>query len=314
MRGESESDPQGRLNPRTGALEYLYSERTLTFLKVNYGYRGRYSRLEDLRRELAIRKYSVSTSRAYMIYNRAFLVFAGVPVEEIRDAHAWDFLDYMATIRGSRPATIRLIISALQFYFVQVRRRDPFRLRRPGKDRNLPFVLSREEVMRILRTPTNRKHRVVLALIYSCGLRVSEASKMRVADLDFDRSVVRIRSGKGRKDRYTILSTRLKPILKRYFDAKPVTQWLFPGQDPAQPLSIRSIERIFDIACRKAEIENDVSVHDLRHAFATHLLESGTDLRYIQKLLGHASSRTTEIYTHVSNTTLTQIRSPLDRT
>lgn len=300
------------MNPRTGALEYVYNARTLTYLRNQFGYRGQYYDLDDLRRELAIRKYSVSTSRAYMIYNRAFLVYAGVPVQEIRDAHAWDFLDYMATVRGARPSTIRLIISALQFYFAQVRRRDPFRLRRPGKDRNLPFVLSREEVMRILRSPTNRKHRVVLALIYSCGLRVSEASKMCVADLDFDRSVVRIRSGKGRKDRYTILSARLKPILKRYFDSKPVTRWLFPGQNPAEPLSIRSIERIFENACKKSGIEKDVSVHDLRHAFATHLLESGTDLRYIQKLLGHASSRTTEIYTHVSNTTLTRIRSPLD--
>jgi len=217
---------------------------------------------------------------------------------------------HLAKLR-TRP--VNLAISAFQFYFSMRRGvRAPFRLKRPIKDRNLPTVLNYDEVSRILGALTNLKHRAILAVIYSAGLRVSELTNLRPEDLDFHRGLIRIRGAKGRKDRYTILSERLKPLLSAHKQTTQGSRWLFVGKNPHSPITIRTVEKIFQNATAKARIRKSVSVHDLRHAFATHLLESGTDIRYIQKLLGHSSSRTTEIYTHVSNASLKRIRSPLD--
>ncbi|MCE9599927.1 MAG: site-specific integrase [Spirochaetia bacterium] len=285
---------------------------TLAILARYFGYQGRYYRLERLEQEVRLRKLSKSTLRAYLFFNRSLFVFAGVPKEDVTIDHVRGYLEYLVRVRESRAATINLAISAIRFYHVQVNGKRLNGIKRPLRDKTLPHVLSREEVSEILKVTANRKHRALLSLIYGAGLRVSEASRLRRADLEFSRKTVFIRGAKGRKDRYSVLPESIFSQLEDYLGCTPPSPWLFAGQDPQDSLTIRSIEKIFTRARDKAGIRKKVSVHDLRHAFATHLLEAGTDIRHIQKLLGHASLRTTEIYTHVSNRTILRIRSPLD--
>jgi len=149
-------------------------------------------------------------------------------------------------------------------------------------------------------------------LIYSAGLRVSEVVKLKPEDIDAERKLIHIRSAKGRKDRYTMLSDVALETIKRYLKEYRQSRWLFPSIDKGKHITTRTVEKIFANACKKASIKKDVTVHSLRHSFAAHLLESGTDLRYIQELLGHKSSKTTEVYTHVSNKDIGKIKSPLD--
>ena len=185
-------------------------------------------------------------------------------------------------------------------------------LSRPKKELRLPNVLSKEDVSHILNALQNEKHKTILFLIYSAGLRVGEVVRLQIKDIDTKRMLIKVRQGKGRKDRYTLLSEVALKQLKKYYLLYKPELWLFPGGKDGSFLTERTVERIFENACTVAKIKANVSVHSLRHSFATHLLEGGTDLRYIQELLGHSSSKTTEIYTHVTEKKLSNIRSPLD--
>ncbi|MCJ8013196.1 tyrosine-type recombinase/integrase [Paenibacillus sp. KQZ6P-2] len=157
------------------------------------------------------------------------------------------------------------------------------------------------------------KHRAVLTLIYSAGLRISEAVHLRVPDLDAERGTIHVRQAKGRKDRYTLLSQTAYKLMEQYIRIERPENWLFPGGTDGRPITVRTIQHVFEKAKQKAGIQKQATVHTLRHSFATHLLEAGTDIRYIQELLGHESSKTTEIYTHVSIRDIRRIQSPLDR-
>ncbi len=174
------------------------------------------------------------------------------------------------------------------------------------------MVLSQEEVAKILSSVDNVKHRAILMLVYSAGLRVGEVVKLKIEDIDSQRMLIHIKGAKGRKDRYTMLSETALKVLREYWEEYRPQKWLFEGAKEGRYLSTRTVQAIFEQAKEKAGIKKDVSVHSLRHSFATYLLEGGTDLLYIQELLGHASSKTTEIYTHVSSKTLSKIKSPLD--
>jgi integrase/recombinase XerD len=185
-------------------------------------------------------------------------------------------------------------------------------LPRPKKERKLPDVLSQEEVFRILEALDNQKHKAILFLVYSAGLRVGEVVRLRIQDIDSKRMLIHIIQGKGLKDRYTVLSQACLEQLRLYAKQYHPETWLFPGPKYGSHLTERTVEKIFDNACCKAKIKKDVSVHVMRHSFATHLLEGGTDLRYIQELLGHSSSKTTEIHTHVTEKSMMKIQSPLD--
>jgi site-specific recombinase XerD len=176
----------------------------------------------------------------------------------------------------------------------------------------LPGILSREEAMRIVTTPRNLKHRALLVLAYSAGLRVGELAALRIGDIDLSRGVIFVRCGKGRKDRYTILANKTRRLLETYLGLYQPKVWLFEGQGEGH-LSARTIQEVFYRAKEAAGITKDVSIHSLRHSFATHLLEDGTDIRYIQELLGHANAKTTQIYTHIAKSDLLRIRSPYDR-
>ena len=185
-------------------------------------------------------------------------------------------------------------------------------IQRPRREKRLPNVLSKNEVKTILESPTNIKHRAMLSLIYACGLRRSELLNLTLKDILSDRNLLFIQQSKGKKDRVVPIGNKLIEMLRDYYKAFKPKTWLFEGQLPGEKYSERSIQLVLNQAVTKAKIDKPVSLHWLRHSYATHLLENGTDLRYIQELLGHSSSRTTEIYTHVSTRNLQQIRSPFD--
>jgi len=204
-------------------------------------------------------------------------------------------------------------INAIKFYYEHVLgfRKENYLIDRPRKEFHLPKVISEKEIMAILKALSNLKHKTILATIYSAGLRRSELINLRKQDLLLDKNLLFIKGGKGNKDRVTILSKQLKGVLMKYIEEEKPNYWLFEGVNRKQ-YSATSIRNILNFAVRKANINKKVTPHMLRHSFATHLLEQGTDLRFIQELLGHSSSKTTEIYTHVSNRSLAKIQSPLD--
>ncbi|WP_304502756.1 tyrosine-type recombinase/integrase [Cesiribacter sp. SM1] len=213
-----------------------------------------------------------------------------------------------------KAASVNQSVSAIKFYmlYVQGKSLEGVDLVRVKRDKQLPKVMSQEELRAVLSASGNLKHRCMLSLLYSGGLRAGELINLKLTDIDWERKQIRIRYAKGKKDRMTILSNVLCQFLKAYLEAYQPQQWVFEGQwgDQYTDSSLRSV---FKHALQKARIDKPFTLHSLRHSFATHLLEGGTDLRYIQSLLGHNSSKTTEIYTHVSQQAVQNIQSPLDR-
>jgi len=269
--------------------------------------------LKDLRREMVSRKYSPKTIKAYTHYNKDFLEFISKGTDNIREEDIKDFLFHLVEEKKVATSTLNSAINALKFYYGTILKKNfAYEVKRPRKDKKLPVVLSKEEVAKILSAVDNIKHKAILMLVYSAGLRVSEVVKLKPEDIDSKRNLIRVKGAKGRKDRYTLLSDVALNTLREYWREYEPKKWLFPGIKPERRISTRTVQVIFEHAKLKAGIMKEVSVHSLRHSFATHLLERGTDLRYIQELLGHKSSKTTEIYTHVSNKYLRKIRSPLD--
>jgi len=277
--------------------------------------------------ELRLRGYSARTRKAYLHHIRRYVRFAGEaidqrsaapaarPPREFADRHLIReyLLRQLETKRISR-AYHDQAVSALRFLCAHVLHAPAVgeSIRRPRPERRLPTVLGQAEVRRLFDAVANPKHRALLMLIYSAGLRVGEAVRLRPGDLDPERRLLFVRGGKGRKDRYTVLSDRALAAVREYLQREDVGPWLFPGPRPDRPLSTRSVQKIVARARVAAGIDKQITVHTLRHSFATHLLEAGIDLRYIQELLGHASARTTQIYTHVSRRALEHVRSPLD--
>jgi integrase/recombinase XerD len=257
-------------------------------------------------------KYSRKTIKRYMSIVDRYSRFLDLPLAEASAEDAMRFLAMLDRDRGASASTINQSISALRFLHTRVLGRELILTRRPRCDRRLPSVFSREEAAGIIAAPRNLKHRALLSMAYSAGLRVSELACLKVSDIDPNRGVILVRSGKGRKDRYTILADRMKKLLEAYIDLYKPELWLFEGQGGGH-ISSRSIQEVFYRAKRACGITKDASIHTLRHSFATHLLEAGTDIRYIQELLGHSNSKTTQIYTHVAKKDFLRIRSPLDR-
>ena len=206
------------------------------------------------------------------------------------------------------------VVSATKLFFREVVRSklDVERFERPRREHKLPNVLSKEEVKRIIYAPVNMKHRAMLSLVYACGLRRSVLIALKPGDVDSKRGLLMIRNAKGRKDRMVPVSEKLVAMLRDYYKLFKPKVWLFEGQDIGVRYSEQSLQSVLKKAVKKAGIRRPVTLHWLRHSYATHLLESGTDIRYIQELLGHKSTRTTEIYTHVTTQSLQKIRSPFD--
>jgi site-specific recombinase XerD len=260
-------------------------------------------------------RYSDSTVRTYTKYFKEFQ--DSFSHENIIELDADDINNYLTTLMKNQRISAsqqNQRINAIKFYYEKVlgRERMYWQIDRPKREHRLPEVLSKAEVKRIINSCNNLKHRCILSLIYSAGLRRSELINLKIIDINSDRGLICIKAAKGKKDRYSLLSIALLEELRIYYKQYRPLTWLFEGQEPNTKYSPTSIANILNKACLKAKINRRITPHMLRHSFATHLLEQGTDLRYIQTLLGHSSSKTTEIYTHVSNKNLGQIKNPID--
>lgn len=205
-------------------------------------------------------------------------------------------------------------INAIKFYYEKTLEnpKTVYNLPRPKKPKTLPKVMSRKEVFKLLSVISNIKHKAILHIIYSGGLRLGELLNLKIEDIDSDRMLIHIKGGKGKKDRTTILGNTCLLILREYYRSYKPGVWLFESIKKGKQYSAKSVQNIFKTNLKKAGISKPFTVHSLRHSFATHLLEQGVDLRYIQELLGHSSSKTTEIYTHVSTKNLQNIVTPAD--
>ena len=264
--------------------------------------------------KLVRRRYSSNTIKTYVTYMRSFIEeFRNRDLSDITTNEINDYILKLIRTKGISPSQQNQRINAIKFYYEKVLGQDKqlYYLERPRKARELPKVLSETEVLSILQAITNLKHKAIITTIYSAGLRRSELINLRKSDVFFERKMIFIRGAKGKKDRSTVLSDFLTTLLHEYLQKNKPNYWLFEGVNRNQ-YSTTSIAKILARAATKAGIEKKVTPHMLRHSFATHLLEQGTDIRYIQTILGHGSSKTTEIYTHVSKKSLAQIKSPLD--
>ncbi|MCX8167218.1 MAG: site-specific integrase [Candidatus Micrarchaeota archaeon] len=282
-------------------------------LQTELSFRQLHRDFENLRRELVSRKYSYKTIKSYIFYNRDFLNFTCKKPSDTTDSDIKDYLLYLIEKKDAATSTLNQAINALKFYYGTIlKKKFVYEIKRPRKNKKLPVVLSKEEVAKILSSVDNIKHKTILMLVYSTGLRVGEVVRLKPEDIDSNRMLIHVKGSKGRKDRYTILSKTALDVLRYYWKEYEPQKWLFEGVKPEKHISVRTAQKIFEYTCKKVGIKKDITIHTLRHSFATHLLESGIDLRYIQELLGHKNSKTTEIYTHVTTKNLSQIKSPLD--
>ncbi|TBR18091.1 MAG: hypothetical protein EPO57_08070 [Chitinophagaceae bacterium] len=264
---------------------------------------------------LRLKNYSSNTIQNYTNWFVVFLNY--FPERKPSTITKYEIMDFLVAYRnsGKWSSTIQnQLINAIKFFYEQLLNlpREVYDLPRAKKEWKLPTVFAEEEVKNILTALKNLKHKTMLCLAYACGLRVSEIVNMKLKDIDSKRMVITVRQGKGKKDRQVMLSEKLLQLMREYFIAYKPKAWLFEGQYGEQ-YSTRSTQEVLQQAKAKAGVTKKGSIHALRHSFATHLLEQGTDLISIKELLGHSSLSTTNIYTHVSKKQLSKIQSPLDK-
>lgn len=264
---------------------------------------------------LRSQRFARSTIKNYTSALRLFLNFyADKNVAILSQDHVIRFNNEYILAKRLSASMQNQVINAIKKFFliIENRRIDIDAIRRPRRESVLPNVLSKEEVKQILDAPRNLKHRAMLSLIYACGLRRSELLCLKPIHVDSKRKLLIIKQSKGRKDRVVPLSEKIIELLRDYYKAYKPKEWLFEGQKPGNKYSTTSLQKVLKRALKRANIKKAVTLHWLRHSFATHLMEGGTDMRYIQVMLGHKSSKTTEIYTHVSTNALKNIKSPFD--
>jgi integrase/recombinase XerD len=235
--------------------------------------------------------------------------------EELGEAELKEYMLYLINERHLSEGTFRFYVSALKFLYRTTLKREWVveKIRHPKRKKKLPIVLDLSEIESLFSVTRNLKHKAILMLTYSSGLRVSETARLKITDIDSKRMTVRISEGKGGKDRYSILSRTTLELLREYWRKYHPAGWLFNGAGKSDHISTSSIQQLFQKAKKLANITKPASVHTLRHSFATHLIEAGTSLHHIQLLLGHRSPTTTTVYLHVSRLNLAQVTSPLDK-
>lgn len=263
--------------------------------------------------DMTIRNFAAKTQKDYIRHVKNFSVFFGRSPD---NATSEDIRGYQLHMMadGASVHTMLGAVSALKFFFNNtLGRRDIGNfIPAPREIRKLPVVLSQEEVARLLDFAPGLKARAALSVAYGAGLRASEVVSLKLSDIDGNRMVIRVEQGKGRKDRYVMLSSHLREVLLSWWRVSRTRGWLFPGQNPVNPLTTRQLNRLCHMAATAAELGKSVSPHMLRHSFATHLLEQGVDIRVIQALLGHKNINTTTIYTQVATRVIREVKSPLE--
>lgn len=269
---------------------------------------------DQMEMDMKLRRFSPKTITCYLACMKGVAKHFRKSPAELGDEEIRAYLHYLMEERKASQSVLVQTYSALKFFFENTLQKqwNAIRIPRCKQRRKLPGVLSREEVESILSATKNLKHRAILMTLYSAGLRIGEVTRLKVSDIESGRMMIRVNEGKGLKDRYTLLGERNLEMLRRYWKAYRPLEWLFPGRNASDPVSISAIQRVFKTSLAKAGIKKKASVHTLRHCFATHLLESGTDLYYIQRLLGHKSAGTTSVYLHITGKDIGKIKSPLD--
>ena len=270
--------------------------------------------LERFLQDLELAERSKSTQTAYVRVVAEFAQFHGKSPHQLGREHVRSYLLYLRNDKRLSPSSCHQALAALRFFYRKTLGKDWFLQGvASARGRNkLPVVLSEEEVIRFFRALGSLKYRAILMVEYGAGLRVGEVLVLRVSDIDSSRMAIRVDQGKGCKDRYVILPHRLLAVLREYWKAARPKDFLFPGRGKTGHISYNSVKRACERAARDAGLKKAVTTHVLRHSFATHLMEHGTDLRIVQVLLGHRSLRTTAVYTHVSRKRLESTKSPLD--
>lgn len=266
--------------------------------------------IEMLHQEMRLRNYSPKTITAYSRVIEDLYKKIKIPLRELAED---DIKKYLARLyeNGLSSQTIALATNAINFLYRDIYKKQGYQsLRHPKRSQKLPTVLTRSEISHILEKTTNKRHGTMLALAYGAGLRVSEVVSLHIRDVDLEELILTVRQGKGRKDRRTVLSEKLIDDLRSLMAGRDTKEYLFESNHGGK-LTTESVQAIFRNALIKTNIKKDASFHSLRHSFATHLLENGVDVRYVQELLGHANIRTTQIYTHLTNPALKNIKSPL---
>lgn len=266
--------------------------------------------LDKTDRVMRLRNYSPKTRKAYLLYIREYIIFSKRnKLTNKQDALEDFLLDKQG--RGQSSQTINLALNAVKYFYGEVLK-DPvkFDLKFAKRSKKLPIVLSHAEIKRIIDATENAKYRLMIALGYACGLRVSEVVNLKVADLDIDELVIHIKGGKGQKDRISVLPKKLQNDLRNIIAGKSPEEIVF-NSNRGGKLTTTSLQKMFRKSLAKIVIAKPATFHSLRHSFATHLLENGVDVRCVQELLGHQNIRTTQIYTHVTNPKIKNIKSPL---
>ena len=264
---------------------------------------------------LKSKRYSKNTIKTYTDALKSFLLFFSSKLSsELTNDDVIKFNNEFVLANKFSASYQNQIVNAIKLYFSCIQEKVMIieKIHRPRPEHKLPNVLSKEEVKAILEAHSNVKHKIMLSLIYSCGLRCGELIALKPEHIDSKRTIILVQNSKGKKDRIVPLSLKILKLLREYYLVYKPTNYLFEGQKEGLPYDARSLQLVLKQALKKAKIIKPVTLHWLRHSYATHLLESGTDLRYIQELLGHNSSKTTEIYTHVSTKSIQQIKSPFD--
>jgi integrase/recombinase XerD len=264
---------------------------------------------------LLSKRYSKSTIKTYCDALRVFFTYhKNISIQHITMQHIIQFNNEYIIGRSLSISYQNQFVNALKLFYLIIQNMNVIieNIARPRREYRLPNVLSKEEVKLLLNTHRNLKHRTMLCLLYSCGLRSGELLNLQPIHIDSKRNIILIKQSKGKKDRIVPLSSKILEMLREYYRLYKPKTYLFEGQKIGEKYDSRSLQLVLKQAVKKAGIQKPVTLHWLRHSYATHLLESGTDLRYIQELLGHNSSKTTEIYTHVSTKNIQHIKSPFD--
>jgi site-specific recombinase XerD len=263
--------------------------------------------------KLELRQYSNNTIKTYVsCFERFINFYYHKPINELNEVDIRQYIKYL-TNKDFSKSYINQSINSIKFYYeivLGVPNRF-YEIERPRKDIKLPTVLSKDEVVNLINATNNIKHKCILSLLYSAGLRRGELLNLKINDIDSSRMLIKVENAKGNKDRYTLLGNTMLKELRIYYKQYMPSEYLFEGPNGTK-YSPSSISNIINNAAKKIGLRKHVTAHTLRHSFATHLLESGTDLRHIQVLLGHNSTKTTEIYTHVASTSFNSIKNPLD--
>lgn len=269
---------------------------------------------EKMRMDLELKNYSPKTIESYIRHVKRYAQHFNKSPDELGIDEVREYLHYLITEKKLSSSYINSAYSGLKFFYEITLKRpwDVKEIPRMKKSKKLPTVLSMDEVKRIFDVTTNIKHKAIFVTIYSGGLRISEACNLKISDIDSSNMQIKVRDGKGNKDRYTLLSSENLKVLREYFKYQRPKLWLFPGIPPSNPICNRTVQKVFKNSKNKAGIKKAATVHTLRHCFATHLIESGAGIYHIQRLMGHTNPKTTSKYIHLTRSDVLNVKSPFD--